>query len=564
MNSDGPEIPAVPIRRRDLMLVPMSVMAATVAEKFAFGDQMSDLLKQATPRTVKVNVSNRGYTTKTGVGILVERYDPQTGMPGKYVLTSLHVLMIYEGQNSNAEKPPANSPASPINQLIIKLDFGSSIVQGGFVFSDETLDLALLKPLEDIPTDAKCVEINDKNPENGEKLFVVGGPTIEAQKEVYAPLVIDEANYRGLAQANMNCLYCDVNLVKWDGKSGSGVFNKDGKVVGLVREQRQPGVPGKAFPILAVSSPVLIQFLARNVNMQAHAAPANVQFIGGFNKIAAQVNVGGNPAIAPPAPNALSATFTATDDSGDISQRMLWTATQIFETPAGINIDANNAVMQAVEGGGIQSEQGDHFLQNNVLGFDAVLGKTFTRVRENLAITQRFGGVRQIRRLIAEDQNGIEKVELILDQMPLDTFEAAQMYSWRGDLNSLRSICQNELARQRKENLHLFLVDSDEPFEQAGRTPVQFGMVDQRISGAGISNWQFRFTNGIPDLGYRYRSYRRLDAPSEIVVLYVVDFGCGRVFVAHFQHSPDPKLTNVVAGPLFDKWALLLTLRIWQ
>jgi hypothetical protein len=159
---------------------------------------------------------------------------------------------------------------------------------------------------------------------------------------------------------------------------------------------------------------------------------------------------------------------------------------------------------------------------------------------------------------------GIEKVELILDQMPLDTFEAAQMYSWQGDLNSLRNICQNELARQRKENLRLFLNGNDEPFEQAGRTPVQFGTVDQRIMAAGISDWQFRFTNGIPDLGYRYRSYRRLDGPSEIVALYVVDISCGKVFVAHFQDSPDPHLGKVSAGPLFDKWALLLTLRIWQ
>ena len=546
------------------MLVPMAMMAATVAEKFAFGDQMSDLLKQVTPSTVKIMVSAEGYTPQIGVGVVVERFDPATGKPGTYVLTSLHVLQLHKAQSFANAQPAVNSPPAPINLLYIQLDFGSRFVIAGFVFSDETLDLALLKPVDGVPADAKCVEINDKNPENGEKLFVVGGPTIEAQKEVYAPLVIDEANYRGLAQANMNCLYCDVNLIKWDGKSGSGVFNKDGKVVGLVREQRQPGVPGKAFPILAVSSPKLIEFLARNINMQAQAAPANVQFIGGFNKIAAPVNVGGNQAIAPPNANSLTATFTATDDAGDISQRMLWTATQIRQTPAGINIDANTVVMQAVGGLAIQSEQGDHFLQNDVLGFDTVLGKTFTRVNEKLEITKRLGGVRQIRRLSAEDVTGSERVELILDQMPLDTFEAAQMYSWQGDLNSLRKICQNELIRQRKENLCLFLNGNDEPFEQAGRTPVQFGTVDQRIMAAGISDWQFRFTNGIPDLGYRYRSYRRLDAPSEIVALYVVDVSCGKVFVAHFEHSPDPHLFQVTTGPLFDKWALLLTLRIWQ
>lgn len=564
MNSDRPEIPAVPIRRRDLMLVPMAVMAATVTEKFAFGDQMSDLLKQVTPSTVKINVSADGYTPQIGVGVLVERFDPQTGKPGTYVLTSLHVLQLHKAQNFANAQPAVNGPPAPTNLLYIKLDFGSRIVIAGFVFSDEALDLALLKPLEDVPADAKCVEINDKKPENGEKLFVVGGPTIEAQKEVYAPLVIDEANYRGPAQADMNCLYCDVNLITWDGKSGSGLFDRNGKVVGLVRAQKQPTVVGKAFTILAISSPSVNAFLASNINMQAQAAPANVQFIGGFNKIAAPVNIGGNQAIALPNPNALAATFTATDDSGDISQRMLWTATQIRETPGGINIDANMVVMQAVGANSIQSEEGDHFLQNNVLGFDAVLGRTFTRVSENLEITKRFGGVRQIRRLSAEDLTGGEKVELILDQMPLDTFAVAQASAWRRDLKTLRDVCQNELIRQRKENLRLFLNGDDEPFELKGRTPVRFGTVDQRIIGAGITGWQFRFTNGIPDLGYRYRSYQRLDGPSEIVVLYVVDVSCGKVFVAHFQHSPDPHLFQVTTGPLFDKWALLLTLRIWQ
>lgn len=563
MSSDGPEIPAVPIRRRDLMLVPMAMMAATVAEKFAFSDQMSDLLKQVSPHTVKIHVSADGYTPQIGVGVLVKRLNPQ-GELGTYVLTALHVLQLHKDRGHADAKVAGNDALAPTNLLYIKLDFDSRTVIAGFVFSDETLDLALLKPLEDLPTDAKCVEFNEKVPENGEKLFVVGGPTVESQKEIYAHLVIDEVNYRSPSKDDKNCLYCDINSILWDGKSGSGLFDKDGKVVGLVRHQKQPKDVGKGFPILAVSSPSIIAFLASNLNVQAQAAPANVRFIGGFTNIAAPVNAGENQAIAPPNVDTLTAKFTAKDDIGDISQRMLWTATQIRETPAGVNIEANKTVMQAVQGGGIRSEKGDHFLQNDVLGFDAILGKTFTRVSENLQITQRFGGVRQIRWLSAQDATGNEKVELILDQMPFNEFRLAREAVLCLDLITLRDLCQNELARQRKENLRLFLNGNDEPFEQAGRTPVQFGAVDRKIIAAGISDWQFRFTNGIPDLGYRYRSYRRLDAPSEIVVLYVVDVSCGKVFVAHFEHSPDPHLFQVTTGPLFDKWALLLTLRIWQ